>query len=216
MQLLNNNGGFAGLAKGGPNTVNPGGVFGEALMSELNPKYHALVKTGKVFTLASAALATITAFTGAAAGTPIAGIYNPSTSGVDLVLLQTKVAIGTTGTTAGAMRFGYWAANQGAVSPSGTQTVPRQKYSLGNGGSATYCTVNAANTGAVASTFLEPSFSLGNVTTTAGVNVASLIETFDGEIIIPPGGYLAWGSYVAMAVAALDFSLTWAEVTAVQ
>ena len=122
--------------------------------------------------------------------------------------------VGTTGTTAAATRMDFWATIQGNVAPTGTQTVARNMYSLGNGGSVSYCMANVANTGALASTFLAPSISLGNVTTTAGVNVASLIEDLKGALVLPPGGYLAWGFYNALAVAQVDGSLVWAEIPA--
>ena len=159
-------------------------------------------------------MATITAFTGAAAGTPLFGLYNPANSGVDLVILQTRLGVRTTGTTAGAAGFNYWLGQQGSTPPSGTQTVPRQMYSGGQGGSAAYAMVNVANTAALASNFVAPAFSLGNVTTTAGVNVTTLVDDVKGAIIVSPGNYLAFGSYVALAVAALDASLLWAEIPA--
>jgi len=196
----------------GGQPVNPGGTFGEALFSELNPVYYTLLKQGRVFSLASANVATVTAFTGAAAGTPVFGVYNPSGSGVDLVLLQSRADVRTTGTTAGAMGFNFWLGNQGSTPPSGTQTVARQMYSGAQSGSASYCMVNTANTAALASNFVAPSLSLGNVTTTAGVNPGIFVEDLRGSIIVAPGNYLAWGNYVAMAVAALDLSLLWAEI----
>ena len=199
-------------ATGTPNV--PGGTFGELLMSELNPQYYQLLKAGKVFSLALANIVTVTAFTGGAAGTPVFGIYNPSNSGVDLVLLQSKLGIRTTGTTAGTMGFDFWLGQQGATAPTGTQTQNRQLYSGSATGSAMYSMANTANTGALASNFIEPSFSLGNVTATAGVNVTNLVEDHHGAIIVSPGNYLAWGSYVAMAVAALDAALIWAEIPA--
>lgn len=196
------------------NPTNPGGTFGEALFSELSPQYYTLLKAGKVFSLQTANVATVTAFTGGAAGTPLMGIYNPANSGVDIVLLQSRLSFRTTGTTAGAMGFNFWLATQGSTSPTGTQTVARQMYSGAQSGSASYCMVNTANTAALASTFLMPSFTLGNVTTTGGVNVTQLVEDHRGAITVSPGNYLAWGNYVAMAVAAVDAALVWAEVPA--
>jgi len=197
---------------GTPNA--PGGQFGEGLFSELNPVYYSLLKAGRVFSVASYNIATVTAFTGGAAGTPLVGIYNPSNSGVDLVLIQSRLAVRSTGTTAGVMGLDFWLAAQGSTSPTGTQTSARQMYSGASSGSAAYAMVNTANTGALASTALLPSFSLGNVTTTAGVNVTTLAEDHRGSIVVSPGSYLAWGSYVAMAVANLDIGMVWAEIPA--
>lgn len=199
-------------AGGTPN--NPGGTFGEALFSELNPTYYSLLKAGKVFSLALANIATLTAFTGGAAGTPVFGVYNPSSSGVDLVLLQSRLCVRSTGTTAGTQGFNFFLAAQGSTAPTGTQTVARQMYSAAQSGSASYCMANVANTGALASSLVAPSFSLGNVTVTAGVNATVLVEDHHGAIVVAPGNYLAFGSYVAGAVAAMDAGLIWAEIPA--
>ena len=200
------------VQSGTPNV--PGGTFGELLMSELTPQYYSLLKAGKIFSLALANIATLTAFVGGAAGTPVFGIYNPQSSGVDIVLLQSRLGVRSTGTTAGAQGFNFWLAQQGATSPTGTQAIPRQLYSGAAAGSSSYCMANVVNTGAVASNFVAPSFSLGNVTTTAGVNAAILTEDLRGAIVISPGNYLAWGAYVAGAVGAFDASLIWAELPA--
>ena len=214
MQLTFNAGNLPTQRQVGASSIAPGGVFGEAFVSELNPQYHALVKTGKVFTLASANIATLTAFVGAAAGTPLFGIYNPPNSGVDLTLLQTRLAIRTTGTTAALDGFNYWLGTQGSTPITGTQTVARNMYSGAQAGSNAYCMVNVANTAAVASALIAPSFSLGNVTTTAGVNVTSLVDDLKGLIVVAPGNYLAFGAYTALAVAAIDGGLMWAETPA--
>ena len=189
----------------------PGGQYGEMLVSEQSPQYKNLVKQNRVFNLNTANVTALTAFTGGAAGTPLLGIFNPPNSGVDIVLLQSRLAIRTTGTTAGAMGFNFWYVNQGGTAVTGTQTFARSQYSGAATGSLAYCMVNTANTGALASNLLAPSFSLGNVTTTAGVNVGLLVEDHRGAIVLAPGTYLAWGCYVAAAAAAFDAGLTWAE-----
>ena len=197
---------------GTPN--NPGGTFGEALFSELNPVYYSLLKAGKVFSLSSLGTATLTAFTGGAAGTPLFGLYNPATSGVDLVLLQARYGVRTTGTTAGTVDFSFFAANQGGVAVTGTQTQARNMYSQAATGSAGYGMVNVPNTAAIASTLIAPSLSLGNVTTTAGLNAAVTVDDIKGAIVVAPGCYLALGASAALAVASIDATLIWAEIPA--
>lgn len=200
-------------AAGTPN--NPGGTFGEALMSEINPTYYSLLKAGKVFSLASANITSITAFTGGAAGTPIFGMYNPPSSGVDLVLLQARLGIRNSGTTVVNTGFDFWAVNQGSTAVTGTQTVARNLYSLAQSGSASYCMVNTANTAALASNFIAPSVSIGAaVTTTAAISTGMFNEDLHGAIAVPPGGYLAWGCYVTTATVFLDAALIWAEIPA--
>ena len=197
---------------GTPN--NPGGTFGEAFVSELAPVYYSLMKSGRIYSVASATTTTATAFTGGAAGTPIIGLYNPATSGTDLVLLQARVGVRTTGTTAGTLDYSFWAVNQGGVAVTGTQTQARNMYSQASTGSVAYAMVNTANTAALASTLIAPSVSVGNVTTTAGLNAGLLVDDIKGAIIVAPGTYLAFGASATLAVASIDYSLIWAEIPA--
>jgi hypothetical protein len=196
----------------GQNNV-PGGTFSEAYVSELTPQYYSLMKQGKVFSVASATTTTATAFTGGAAGTPIFGIYNPATSGIDLVLLQARVGVRTTGTTAGTLDYSFWSVNQGGVAVTGTQTQARNMYSQANTGSVAYAMVNTANTAALASTLIAPSVSVGNVTTTAGLNAGLFVDDIKGAIIVAPGTYLAFGASATLAAASIDYSLIWAELS---
>jgi hypothetical protein len=192
----------------------PGGTFGEAYVSELAPQYYSLMKSNKIFSIASAATATATSFTGGAAGTPIFGIYNPATSGTDLVIIQARMGIRTTGTTAATLDFAFWQVNQGGVAVTGTQTQARNMYSQASTGSVAYCMINTANTAALASTLVAPSMSVGNVTTTAGLNASLYVDDVKGAIIVAPGTYLAFGSSGTLAAASIDYSLIWAEVPA--
>ena len=214
MLLQTNAGQFPATRQASGTPTAPGGTFGELMESRLSPDYYTLLKLGKVFSVAGLAQATIAAFTGGAAGTPLLGLWNPQGSGVDLVLLYIKLGIRTTGTTAGTVDFNHWLAQQGPTPITGTQTACKNKYSGANSGSAAYAMINVANTAALASSLVEPSFSLGNVTTTAGVNVGSLVDDLRGSIVVAPGNYYAWGAAAAMAVASLDFAAVWAEIPA--
>ena len=196
---------------GTPN--NPGGTFGEAFVSELAPVYYSLMKAGKIFSIATTQT-TATAFTGGAAGTPIIGIYNPATSGTDIVLLQARVGIRTTGTTAATLDFAFYQVNQGGVAVTGSQTQCRNMYSQASTGSVAYAMLNTANTAALASTLTAPSVSVGNATTTAGLNAGAFVDDIKGAIVVAPGTYLAFGSTATLAVANVDYSLIWAEIPA--
>ena len=196
---------------GTPNV--PSGSFGEILVSELNPVYYSLLKNNKVFSL-SAAAANPTAFTGGAAGTPLLGLFNPVQSGVDLVILQARVGIRTTGTVAGTIDLNFWAANQGGVAVTGTQTQARNAYSQANTGSAAYGMVNTVNTAAVTATLIAPSVSLGAVAAGAALNVGIFVDDVKGLIVVPPGGYLAYGSAGALTGGSIDAALLWAELPA--
>jgi len=196
---------------GAPN--NPGGTFGEAFVSELTPVYYSLLKSGRVYSSSFAAI-TPSAFVGAAAGTPAIGIYNPATSGVDLVLLMAKLAIRSTGTAAVATDWNFWQVNQGGVAVTGTQTQARNMYSQASTGSVAYAMVNTSNTAALASTLTMPSVSIGLTAATAITNVQVLLDDIRGAIVVAPGCYLAWGNSVATTAGSFDGAIIWAEIPA--
>jgi hypothetical protein len=212
MQLNNNPSSLGSLAKPANSQGSlPNGQYGELLMSELNPVYYGLLKAGKVFSVSGTA-ANPSAFIGGAAGTPLIGVYNPAGSGVDIVPLQLRMSIRTTGSAAVATDFNFWAVNQGGVAVTGTQTAARNLYSQANAGAAAYCMINTANTAALASTLILPSFSIGLTAATAVTNVALLADDLKGLGMLAPGNYLAWGASVAPTSASVDYALIWAEI----
>ncbi len=194
---------------GTPN--NPAGTYGESLFSELAPQYYTLLKNNRVFSLAALA-ANPTAFTGGAAGTPLIGLYNPAVSGVDLVLLQLRLGVRTTGTAAATLDFSFYGVNQGNVAVTGTQTQARSMYSLSATGSAAYGMVNVANTAALASNLIAPSVSLGNVAATAVTNAALFLDDIKGAIVVSPGAYVAFGASATLTAASIDAVVIWAEL----
>jgi hypothetical protein len=189
----------------------PAGSFGELLDSRLMPDYYNLVKSGKLFTSSIAAV-NPTAFTGAAAGTPVIGLFNPVGSGVDLVLVDVAVGIRTTGTAAVTVDFNHWAVNQGGIAVTGALTAPRQLYSLAATGSVTNAMQNTVNTAALASFLLRPSMSVGLTGVTATPNVQLLRDEVKGSIVIAPGCYYAFGASASTTAASIDAAIIWAEV----
>lgn len=206
-------GGIPATRQTSGNPTVPAGTLGELLGSRLLPEYYTLVKAGLVFNLATLAQ-NPTGFTGGAAGTPLLGLWNPANSGKDLVLLEAALGIRTTGTAAAANALNHFAGAQGAVAITGTLTPPRNQLSQAQGGSVASGLVNTANTGAVASNLIRPSFSIGNATTTAGVNIIQLRDEIKGEIVIPPGGYYALGIAASLTAGSIDAALVWAEIPA--
>ena len=213
MQIQSSGNALAGLVKAA-NTglVNlPSGQLSELMISELMPQYYSLVKAGVVFSLNATAI-TPAAYTGGAAGQPVFGIYNPITSGKDIVLLQARLAIRTTGTAAVATDFNMWSVAQGGVLPTGTQTQPKNVYTQNLSGSVSYSMVNVANTNILATTLIAPSFSLGLTPATAIPNVGAFVDDVKGLVIISPGSYLAFGQSVATTSGLFDAGLVWAEI----
>jgi len=197
----------------GGNPTAPAGGYGEILTSAIAPDYYTLAKAGRVYQVGFNAI-NASAFTGGAAGTPAIGLFNPQSSGVDLVILMAKLAIRTTGTAAVAYNWNFWGANQGGTAVTGTQTQSRNLNGFNATGGVGYAMVNTANTGALASSFLMPSASGGLTAATAVTNVTTLVDEIRGAIIVPPGAYLAWGQSAALTAASFDGALVWAELPA--
>ena len=200
----------AGRASGNANA--PSGLLGELGVSEFLPRYHALAKSGCLFSLSAAAVNPAT-FIGAAAGSPLFGLYNPANSGKDLIILQARVAIRNTGSAAINSALNFWGVNQGGASVTGTQTQARQMYSQSNTGSVAYGMVNTANTAALASTLIAPSISVQATAANANL-IAQLLDPVDGAIIVAPGSYLAYGAAAVLTSGSLDAALLWAELPA--
>ena len=185
-----------------------------AMMSggKFNAAYYMLLKASKVFGLSAAAI-NPTAFTGGAAGTPIFGLYNPSYSGVDLVLLSLTAAYRNTGSGAVSGSVNSWLANQSGVAVTGTQTQARNLYSGATTGASAYCMVNTANTAAVASNLIRCHLGI-QATSTPAQLVQTLSDDIKGAIVVPSGSYLAIGQSAAMTSGSADFALAWAELPA--
>ena len=171
------------------------------------------------FTTADALSATLAT---AALTTPILGIWNPSTSKVNAVILQAIVesiitALQMTGP------GGYvWVGYPGQVNPITTALNPVNRLSYASPGGA-----QCRNLAGVALTGLQnlgiflgasglgnPALNLSTLQTAAGLMPANgvPVENIDGSLIVPPGGILALvasGTPVAISCAA---SLLWEEV----
>ena len=186
----------------------PTDTMGALLVSEYSPKYYNLAKQNRLFSLSALGI-NPSAFAGAAAGTPIFGLYNPGS--VDLIMIRLGVAIRTLGTAAASASVNVYGAVQGATAPTGTQTAPRNMFSLVQSGSAAIGMVNTANTGAVASSLLRASVSLSTVATAVEFAV-QLEDLIDGQVIVPPQGYVAFGLSAALTGGSIDFDLLWAEL----
>ena len=87
-------------------------------------------------------------------------------------------------------------------------------YSQANTGSAAYGMVNVANTAALASALVAPSVSLGAVAASAALNVGLFVDDIKGLLVVPPGGYLAYGASLGLTGGSLDAALIWAELPA--
>lgn len=177
---------------------------GAITTTDAHGRFQEAVLTGNVYSggmaLTSIANATFSTGTLGATATPIVGVWNPSTSGKNLVILQAKLqsiitALQVTG--AGAL---MWATSTGNTAIS-TGAAPFNKLTFLASGSVAKDVSGVALTGLTnnlvvrdASGLISGAVSnLSTLQTAAGLmpsNVAS-IDNIDGSIIVPPGGVLA-------------------------
>lgn len=194
---------------GNPNIAQ--GLLTELLVSELTPRYYTLLKNGFIhFLNLSAGVAT--GFTGASGGTPLLALYNPPNSGTDLVIIQTRIGVRTTGGTGGATDFNWY---MGASAlPTGTVTSARNSYSGAQSGSVAVGFVNTALTGSTAIAAVGPVASLGVSTAAAAQTVFPALEDTNGVIVAAPGNLIAIGSAATLATSSIDCGIIWAELPA--
>ena len=64
------------------------GQLGDVIVTELHGRYYEQAYRGNLFTLSVSTAAAVTAYVGAAAGTPQLAVYNPLNSGKNLVPIQ--------------------------------------------------------------------------------------------------------------------------------
>jgi hypothetical protein len=191
---------------GGTGTPSPftSNLSGAQRVADANARFMDAALAGRLFsggmTLTSISNATFSTATLGATATPIVGVWNPSTSGKNLVILQVRIApVNTALQTTGAGAF-MWASSTGNNSIS-TGNAP---FNRGTGiatGSVAKDMSGIALTGLTTNLVVRDALAAGSgvisnlstLQTAAGLfppMIASL-ENVDGAIVVPPGGALA-------------------------
>jgi hypothetical protein len=207
--LLQGNQGQTGKQVGQNLTVGLG-ELSEVLVSELQPRFYEQAYRGQTF-VASVAAAAGTAYTGAAGGTPLIAVWNPASSGKNLVLLRAGVAIVVGGSAAGFTPFRLYGGATAAITQA-TVLTPTNTGSLVASGSVAKAFANVATTSSTALTFLE---SVGNHAWYSGVGVIvspPMEWEHAGSILVPPGSMLALGAVTIPTSMTNDAWLVWSEV----
>ena len=195
---------------GNPNVAQ--GFLTELLVSQLTPSYYTLLKNNLVH-FVSLSGGNPTAFTGGAGGTPLIGLYNASNSGEDIVILQVRIGVRTTGTAAGTLDFNWYMGP--STLPTGTVTAPRNNYSGAPSGSIAIAFVNTAMTASSAINPIGPIASIGaNPVTTPIAAVLNANENTAGAIVCAPGNLIAVGASSTLTAASIDCTLLWAALPA--
>jgi hypothetical protein len=157
-----------------------------------------------------------------ATGKPIVGVWNPSNSGVNLVILQAYVEMAITAATSTGPGNLVWCSSVGNTAIS-TGTTPVNCKTLASGGSLAKDMSGIAMTGLTTTPLLAKfassigagsvnNFSfVGTAVGTTGVQVPG-IENFDGGIIVPPGGIFGLFSTTTAVAHSAASSILWEEV----
>lgn len=180
------------------------GEFSELLVTELQPRFYEWAYRGNLFSAGSSTTAlSANTITLVAATTPIVGVYNPSTSTANVVILQAAITafINTLTTPVGAGAF-VWASSVGNTAVSTGVAGFNRKTLTSSGGQAKVFNGGVALTGLTnnlvifeAADFTSPTGqTYGTITApTTGTTLGSVggVENFDGSLLVPPGGVLA-------------------------
>ena len=195
----------------GQNVISGVGEFSELLVSELQARYYEQAYRGQTF-LTSVAAAAPTAYVGAAGGTPLIGLWNPASTGKNLVLLRASVALAAQATTTlNTTSIRLYGGPTAAITQA-TVSVPLNLLSLTASGSIAKSFLNVALTSSTALTYLE---SIGSYWWSSAVGTALVPPVawdYAGSIIVAPGNMIALSPYAALTAATYDAALVWAEV----
>lgn len=199
-----------------------GGRLGELIASELNGRFYEQTYRGytygwgKTTTALSANSISLTAST-----TPIIGIWNPSSSTVNVVPLQASVQVFPNNLTSGAGPGALvWAVSNGnGVISAGNSPWNRKTLSQ-SGSQAKGFDLATALTGITNNLVVMEAADFSNPTgltyTTLG-STAILpsqggVQNFDGSLIIPPGGVLALLNTVSSTTFSAAARIMWNEI----
>lgn len=212
-----------------------GGNQGDAVVSELHGRFYeqnyqgnqfsvgitATAITAATFTTADGLSATLAT---AATSTPILGIWNPSSSTVNLVILQAILSGFITASTVTGTGGLIWAVYTGNSNITvANQQAPLNNKTLAASGSQakglnTIALTGLSNVGTylrASSLIAGPATGYSQVGTAVGFpseGAGPSVENIDGSIIIPPGGILALYGTVTPVAISVAGGLVWEEV----
>jgi hypothetical protein len=183
--------------------------------------YRSAVFAGGMTALTTIAAATFTVATTGATATPIVGLWNPTTSPVNLVVLQAQLATVLTALTATGGGPFIWMTSAGNSAIT-TGNVPVNRKTLNAYGSYAKVFGGAALTGMTGTlTVMAPSaicsgpaYSISEIGTAAGfmTSYSGGVENFDGSLIVPPGGVLALMAVTTPVAQSAVAGIVWEEV----
>lgn len=187
------------------------GRLGDAIASELHPRYYEMAYRNQVFGTSVVTAAAITAFTGGAAGTPQIAVWNPSGSGKNVIIISASVANVVAASAAGTVAWGIYFGPTAAITQA-TVTAPTNMASQVAAGSVATAFKNVALTSGTAAANVIALGSYYWATAAGAAQVAGWGEAdIGGKLVIPPGSYAALGGSSALTSATWIGTMIWAE-----
>lgn len=218
------------IAKGGSQPIGIGAdgspaldAQGSMVVADGHARFQEAVKRGNVYcigcqlTALSAATILLTA-----SAQPIVGVWNPLTSGVNMVILQAALVAALNNVTSVAPGAYIWASSVGnSALSAGLNPINRKTLAAsGSAGKAFSLSTASLLTGLTNNVvFLEASeFNTASALLTTTVAAAtptpsiSSAQNFDGSLIVPPGGVLALLNTISSTTHSVAGRLLWEEV----
>jgi hypothetical protein len=187
------------------------GQLGDAITSQLHPRYYETNYRNNLFGLSVSTAAAVTAFAGAAGGTPMLAVFNPSGSGKNAVILKASVGTVVAASAAGTVSFGLWFGTTAAITQATVVTPWSMSTQLQSGSVMTGFRNVALTSGSAASNVIPVSSYYWATGAGAALVTGGPID-LEGSLIIPPGAYVALGGSAALTSATWIGSLQWEEV----
>ena len=200
----------AGLIKTADGSVNParGDSTGATVVTDGHGKYLETTMRGNTYFLSLAAAAPGAAYVGAAAGTPLLAVHNPTGSNKALALIGVSTSPRILGAAVLDTTLALWAG--ASVVPTGTQTSPKNALTFASGGVG----LGFSNTVLTGSTALNYFLTTNAYFwgTSVGQYHALTFTDLNGILVLMPGMQMAIGSTVAITTVQFEASLIWDEI----
>lgn len=199
-----------------------GGNSAEAIVQDAHARYHEPNYRGGIFTfgITNTALATANAIATGVTSTaqPVIGLWNPSTSLVNLVVIKAIAVTTSVANTAVAPGGFMWMVSTGQSAITTGSTPFSCKTLAQSGSSAKAFAMSTALTGLSGSLVACRPSSIGSINA-AGQATAipdgvsgGCEELLDGMFIVPPGGVLALMNQLSTTTVSVNAGIIWEEI----
>jgi hypothetical protein len=201
------------------------GRSSELVVTELHGRFYEQASRNALYsagmTVTSISNATFTSATTGVTATPIIGLWNPTTSGVNLVVLQATLSVVLTAlqNTGGGPYIWMYSLGNSAIS---TGITPINRKTLLASGSNARAFAGTALTGMTGTLALLTGSALGggnlyniaSLSTAAGFSTTfnGSVENLDGSIIVPPGGVVALMATTTPVGHSASSGIIWEEI----